>query len=65
VWKQEDPGKCSEDDEDRMVQTKTVTSYPPEICMYFFVWKNSSDDAKIVILRHQRIFWPETKDYSQ
>jgi len=24
VWRQEDAGKCSEYDEDRMVQTKTV-----------------------------------------
>jgi len=25
VWRQEDAGKCSEDDKDRMVQTRTVT----------------------------------------
>jgi len=31
----------------------------------YFVWKKSSDDARIVILCHQRIFGPEAKVYSQ
>jgi len=33
--------------------------------MYFFVWKKYSDDAKIVILHHQRFVWAVCKDYSQ
>jgi len=35
VWRQEDAGKCSEDDEDRTVQTKTVTT--GVIWSYFLV----------------------------